>query len=71
MSAEEVEAMEGAPAEEEDVEKGKLDRCDELADDDNLSGDGEGEDGDGKQEYVKKEFVAKPYSSNTGVLEEV
>jgi len=35
-------------------------------------GDGEdGDDGDIKQEYVKKEFVARPYTSDTGVLESV
>ena len=40
---------------------------------DNLSGDGgdDGEDGEGKQEYVKKEYIAKPYTSTSGVLEEV
>ena len=38
-----------------------------------MSGDGgDGEDGDeNKQEYVKKEFVAKPYVSDSGVLEEI
>jgi hypothetical protein len=35
-------------------------------------GDGEdGDDGDIKQEYVDKEFVARPYASDTGVLESV
>ena len=40
---------------------------------DDMSGDGgdDGDDGDVKQEYVKKEFVARPYASDTGVLEEV
>ena len=40
---------------------------------DNISGDGaeEGDDGEGKQEYVKKEYVARPYSSDTGVLEDI
>jgi len=34
--------------------------------------DGEdGDDGDIKQEYVKKEFVARPYTSDTGVLDHV
>ena len=35
-------------------------------------GDGDdGDDGDIKQEYVKKEYIARPYSSETGVLEAV
>ena len=35
-------------------------------------GDGEGdEDGDAKAEYVKKEYFARPYESNSGMLEEV
>jgi len=40
---------------------------------DNISGDGveEGDDGEGKQEYVKKEYIARPYKSDTGMLEEV
>ena len=38
-----------------------------------MSGDGadDGDDGADKQEYVKKDFVAKPYTSETGMLEEV
>jgi hypothetical protein len=35
-------------------------------------GDGDdGDDGDVKQEYVKKEYVARPYTSDSGVLEQV
>ena len=35
-------------------------------------GDGEdGDDGDAKAEYVKKEYFARPYESETGMLEEV
>jgi hypothetical protein len=45
---------------------------DENRDDADMSGDGEGDDdGDNKQEYVKKEFVARPYVSETDVLEKV
>lgn len=45
----------------------------EGMDDDNISGaDGEdADDLDAKQEYVKKEYVARPYTSDTGALEEV
>ena len=44
----------------------------DARDDADMSGDGEdGDDGDNKQEYVKKEFIARPYTSETGVLEKV
>ena len=38
-----------------------------------MSGDGlDGDDGDdNKQEYQKKEFFARPYTSTTGVMDEV
>ena len=45
----------------------------ENMDDDNISGDGgdDADDLDAKQEYVKKEYIARPYTSETGALEEV
>lgn len=42
--------------------------------DEDVEGDGDGddgEDGDAKAEYVKKEYFARPWVSNTGMLEEV
>jgi hypothetical protein len=38
---------------------------------DEMSGGDDLDELDGKAEYVKKEFVARPYESNSGMMEEV
>ena len=42
-----------------------------LEEGDEMSGADDLDELDGKAEYVKKEFFARPYESNSGVLEEV
>lgn len=36
-----------------------------------MSDNADNEDGEAKQEYVKKEYIARPYESDSGIMEEV